>query len=64
MIESKLRSIKVFLVKAAMKIGHDKYLLLILFLKLILGHIKLKIKTEKNKKKFLWKRIVAGYIIN
>ena len=48
MIESKLRSIKVFLVKAAMKIGHDKYLLLILFLKLILGHIKLKIKTEKK----------------
>ena len=48
MIKSKLRSIKVFLVKAALKIGQDKYLLLILFLKLILGHIKLKIETEKK----------------
>ena len=48
MIESKLRSIKVFLVIAALKIGHDKYLLLILLLTLILGHIKLKIETEKK----------------
>ena len=33
-------------------------------LKLLLGHIKSKILTEKNNRKFLWKRIVAEYIIN
>ena len=48
MIESKLRSIKAFLVKAALNIGENKYLLLILFLKLILGHIKLNIETKKK----------------
>ena len=48
MIESKLRSIKEFLVKAAIKISEDKYLLFIQFSKLILGHIKLKIETEKK----------------
>ena len=43
MIETKLLSIKMFLVTVTLKIGQEKYLLLILFEKLILGRIKLKI---------------------
>ena len=43
MIELELLSIKIFLVKVTLKIGQEKYLLSILFLKLILGLIKLKI---------------------
>ena len=43
MIESELLSIRIFLVKVTLKIGQEKYLLLILSWKLILGHKKLKI---------------------
>ena len=43
MIEPELLSIKIFLIKATLKIGQEKYLLLILFWKLILGLIKLNI---------------------
>ena len=42
MIESELLSIRIFLVNITFKIGHEKYLLLILFWKLILELIKLK----------------------
>ena len=42
-IESELLSIRIFLVRVILKIGQEKYLLLILFCKLILGHIKFKI---------------------
>ena len=43
MIELESQSKWVFLVKATLKIGQEKYLFLILFWKLILGHIKLRI---------------------
>ena len=43
MIESELLSVRIFLLKITLKIGQEKYLLLILFLKLILWLIKLKI---------------------
>ena len=43
MIELELVAIKVFLVKFTLKIGLEKYLSLILFEKLIFGHIKLNI---------------------
>ena len=43
MIESELLSIRIFLVKVTLKIGQQKYLLPILFSKLILRLIKLKI---------------------
>ena len=43
MIESELLSIRIFLAKLALKNGPEKYLLLILFWKLFLGHRKLKI---------------------
>ena len=43
MVGSELLSVKIFLVKVTLKIGQDKYLLLILFEKLILGLITLKI---------------------
>ena len=49
MIESQLLSIKIFLVKAKLNVGQKKHLLLILFWKLILRHIKLKIEREKKK---------------
>ena len=52
MIESVLLSIGVFLVKVTLKIDQEKYLLLILFCKLIFGLIKLKIR-RKNNRKFL-----------
>ena len=39
MIESELLSIRIFLAKVTLKIGADKYLLSILFWKLILGLI-------------------------
>ena len=42
MIESELQSIRIFLVKVTLKIGHGRYLLLIPFWELIFGHIKLK----------------------
>ena len=48
MIKSELRSIKIFLLKIKIKIAQEKYLLLILFLKLILGNVKLQIQTEKK----------------
>ena len=44
---SELLSIKIFLVKITLKIGQEKYLLLTLFSKLILGHKK-KIKQKKK----------------
>ena len=43
MIESELLSITIFLVKVTLKIGQEKYLLLIMCWKLILAFIKLKI---------------------
>ena len=43
MTESELLSIKNFLVNVTLKIGQEKYLLFILFRKLIHGLIKLKI---------------------
>ena len=43
MIELELLSIRIFLVKVILKIGQEKYLLSILFWKLILGLINLKI---------------------
>ena len=43
MTESGLLGIRIFLVKIILKIGQEKYLLLILFWKLLLGQIKLKI---------------------
>ena len=43
MIESELLGINRFLLKFALKIGQDKYLLLILIWKLILRLIKLKL---------------------
>ena len=48
MIELELLSIRIFLVKATLKIGQEKYLLLIQFWKLILGLKNLKIQTEKK----------------
>ena len=48
MMESELLSTGIFLVKVTLKIGQDKYLLSILFWKLILALIKLKISTEKK----------------
>ena len=42
MIESDLLSMKIFLDNVTLKIGQEKYLLLILFWKLSLGIIKLK----------------------
>ena len=42
MIERELLGIKIFLVKVILKIGQEKYLLLVLFCKLILGLIKMK----------------------
>ena len=41
-IELQLLSIRIFLGKVTLTIGQEKYLLSILFWKLILGHIKLK----------------------
>ena len=41
--ESKLLSIKIFSLKVILKIGQEKYSLLILFWKLILGFIELKV---------------------
>ena len=43
LIELELQNIKIFLVKVTTKIGQDKYLLSILFLKLILGLVNLEI---------------------
>ena len=43
MIEPELLSITIFLVQSTLKISQEKYLLSILFLKLNLEHIKLKI---------------------
>ena len=43
MLESELLSIKIFLAKVTLKIGQEKWSLLILFWKLILELIKLKI---------------------
>ena len=60
MIKSELLSIKMFLVKVTMKIGREKYLLSILFWKLILGLINKckELNRKKNERKFLWKTIV------
>ena len=43
MIKPELLSIQIILVKVTLKIDQEKYLLLIPFWKLILGHVKLKI---------------------
>ena len=43
MIESELLSIRVFLVKITLNIGQEKYLLLILFSKLIFAFVNLKV---------------------
>ena len=43
MIESELLSTRIFLVNVTLKVGWEKYLLLILFWKITLRHIKLKI---------------------
>ena len=64
MIESELLSIIIFLVKVILKIGQERYLLSILFWKILLGHIDLdldnyRFRQRKNNRKFLWKRIVA-----
>ena len=48
MIEWELLRIKIILVKVTLQIGEKKYLLLILFWKLILRHVKLKIEMEKK----------------
>ena len=48
MAESEWISIRMFLVKVTLKIGQEKYLLPILFWKLILGLMKLKIYTKKK----------------
>ena len=48
MTQSELLSIRIFLVKVTIKIGQEKYLLLILFWKLILGPKKVKILMEKK----------------
>ena len=49
MIQSELLSIRIVSVKDALKIGHEKYLLSILFWKLILGFIKIKsLNREKT----------------
>ena len=61
MIEWELRSIRILLVKFIPKIGQEKYLLSILFWKLILGLIILKILIgEKNNRKFLLKQNFGG----
>ena len=39
---------RIILVKVTLKIGQDKYLLLIVFWKLILGPIKLKILSDRK----------------
>ena len=57
MIVSGSLSIRIYLVKVILKIGQKKYLLSIMFWKLILGHIKLEIWTEKKcsyEKELLW----------
>ena len=59
MIDSEVLIMRIFLVKVTLKIGQGKYLLSILFWKLILGLMKLKFKQRKNNRKLLWKRIVA-----
>ena len=47
-IEWELLSLRIFSVKVTLKIGQRKYLLLILFWKLIFGLIKLKVETENK----------------
>ena len=47
MIESELQIIRIFLVKVILKIGKEKYFLLILFWKLILG------LTDLNREKII-----------
>ena len=63
MTESKLLRKRIFLVKVTLIISQEKYLLLILLLKLILGLSTERFKRRKNDK-FLWKRTVVEYIIN
>ena len=49
-----ITNIRIFLVKFSLKIGQKKYLLLILFWKLILGLIEIKhLNEEKNNRNFL-----------
>ena len=64
MIESELLSIRIFLVKLTLKIGQEKYLLLILFWKLTLGHKIKDLDGEKIIVNFYQKKIVAECIIN
>ena len=64
MTESEWISIRMFLVKVTLKIGQEKYLLPILFWKLILGLMRLKIYT---KEKIIWsfyEKELVEYIIN
>ena len=50
-----------FLLKVTLKIGQEKYSLLILFWKLTLGHIKWKkIEAEKNKEEVFMKNNCCG----
>ena len=64
MIESELLSIRIFLVKLTLKIGQEKYLLLILFWKLTLGHKIKDLDGEKIIVNFYQKKIVTECIIN
>ena len=62
MAESEWISIRMFLVKVTLKIGQEKYLLPILFWKLILGLMKLKIYTKKKKK--IWSFYEKELLLN
>ena len=62
MTESEWISIRMFLVKVTLKIGQEKYLLPILFWKLILGLMKLKIYTKKKKK--IWSFYEKELLLN
>ena len=61
MTESEWISIRMFLVKVTLKIGQEKYLLPILFWKLILGLMKLKIYT---KEKIIWSFYEKELLLN
>ena len=54
----RITNMRIILVKVTMKTGQGKYMLLIIFWKLIPGPIKLKrLYQWENNGKFLWKRI-------
>ena len=60
MIESELLSIRIFFVKVTVKIGQEKCLLLILFWKLLLRLMKLKIWTKKKSETFYGKELLLS----